>query len=430
MPKRNTDFQSSFSVQKEIMDLKNQLSEKESQLLRIECEMSSSGPESTTSNSSISEAEEWQAKYERLAEAHKKLQKNNINLEEKLLKIVDKFEEEKSLYNRDLATQTQQVIEAKLTIQQMAKQNSQLKSDLSVALNILQMKPNSFVSQKLESLPEDLQVRVKMHQADKNEDKRGGRNGGHKITVAVPNGALDSDDAVSAAILARVLEERENERKKEQKFCIDIGTQTHKWQFPDATQLLKHSRARNILKDDVGLLEELLELSQVRKQLMAEKGLILDESEFPSDEDNEPGYSSSDILLASLLQHNSQFDFKKPKQKSTKDSDSIFGSELRPSEEGLSESASLASFDLLGSHSKLSNLCLEPQPVTENHYESITDLNNYQFYQSKQPNQLYSSHPSSVSSLFSLTQKASCSSSNPLQRSFSTSSYSAVQTDM
>ena len=44
---------------------------------------------------------------------------------------------------------------------------------------------------------------------------------------------------VSAAILARVLEEREKERKKEQKFCIDIGTQTHGWHFPDATELLQ-----------------------------------------------------------------------------------------------------------------------------------------------------------------------------------------------
>ena len=37
----------------------------------------------------------------------------------------------------------------------------------------------------------------------------------------------------------QVLEERENERKKEEKFCIDIGTQTHGWQFPDTMELLK-----------------------------------------------------------------------------------------------------------------------------------------------------------------------------------------------
>ena len=41
------------------------------------------------------------------------------------------------------------------------------------------------------------------------------------------------------SILPQVLEERENERMKEEKFCIDIGTQTHGWQFPDATELLQ-----------------------------------------------------------------------------------------------------------------------------------------------------------------------------------------------
>ena len=84
-----------------------------------------------------------------------------------LLKIVDKFEGEKNLINRDLATQTQKVVEAKLTIQQMHKQNTQLKSDLNVALNILRMKPNSFVSHKMDSLPEvtDCPVHIERHSA-------------------------------------------------------------------------------------------------------------------------------------------------------------------------------------------------------------------------------------------------------------------------
>ena len=160
---------------------------------------------------------QWQSKYERLSEAHKKLQRTNMCLEEKLLKIVDRFEGEKNLINRDLATQTQKVVEAKLTIQQMHNQNTQLKSDLHVALNILQMKPHSFVSQKMDSLPEDLQSRVRQHNSGKIDKNQ--RNVGQKITVAVPNGAFEKhdEDAVSAAILARVLEERENERKKEQK---------------------------------------------------------------------------------------------------------------------------------------------------------------------------------------------------------------------
>ena len=96
MPKKSSELNSSFSVQKEIMDLKSQLSEKESELIRLECSLLSSGPESTTSNSSTSEAEEWQAKYDRLLDAHRKLQKTNNALEDKLLRIVDKFESDKN----------------------------------------------------------------------------------------------------------------------------------------------------------------------------------------------------------------------------------------------------------------------------------------------------------------------------------------------
>ena len=50
-----------------------------------------------------------------------------------LPQIVDKFESDKNLISRDLATQTQKVVEAKLTIQQLHKLNTQLKSDLQAS---------------------------------------------------------------------------------------------------------------------------------------------------------------------------------------------------------------------------------------------------------------------------------------------------------
>jgi len=324
---------SSFSIQKEIIDLKTKLSEKESELIRRENNLLPySGPASTSSNSSSSEAEEWHSKYERLVDAHKKLQRTNMSLEEKLLNIAEKIESEKSLVTRDLATQTQKVVEAKLTIQQLHKQNTQLKSDLRVALNILQMKPNSFISQKLETLPEDLQCRVRQVADERQEGRKHSRNGGQKITIAVPNGAFSSnnDDAVSAAILAKVLEEREKERKKEQKFCIDIGTQTHRWQFPDTMELLKqsNSRARKLLalREDYSLLEELSYLSGVKSSSQAGETRFLghgrfldDDSDCVTDEDEDEddeiigkdswkGYPKthvSNILLASLMQTSS-----------------------------------------------------------------------------------------------------------------------------
>ena len=472
MPRRSTtENNESFSVQREILELKSQLSEKESELVRLECVLlPSSGPESTSSNSSgVSDHEEWQPKYERLLDAHKKLQRTNMSLEEKLLKIVDKFEGEKNLINRDLSTQTQKVVEAKLTIQQLHKQNSQLKSDLHVALNILQMKPNSFVSHRLDSLPEDLQLRVKQHNSEKQEDKRGSsgfRNGGQKITVAVPNGALSANnEAVSAAILARVLEERENERKKEEKFCIDIGTQTHRWQFPDALQLLKHSsRARNLLamREEYSLLEELTLLSAAEKEFNSPRSRFfgpkdyLDDSDCPSEEDENdlenfltkdlgfPQTHVSNILLASLLQpteedspwnkrkyRDNEINTKKEVAKSSllqPVKETTFGVGKRENKitniETLSETSSLKSLDLLGTTDCVS--LQEKAQTNSNIRPEDCEAQQYQYFQRQQ---VYSSQPSSVSSLFSLTQKAEPT-KDFLQRSFSTSSYSALQTEL
>ena len=73
---------------------------------------------------------EWKVKYERLFEAHRKLQKNNNSLEDKLLRIVDKFEAEKNQMSRDLASQTQRLVESKLTIQRLHDQNRNLQRSI------------------------------------------------------------------------------------------------------------------------------------------------------------------------------------------------------------------------------------------------------------------------------------------------------------
>jgi len=201
----------------------------------------SSGPDSiasTVSSASESIHDEYKAKYERLQEAYKRLQRNNISLEEKLLNVSEKFSADKNLISRDLATQTQKVVEAKLTIQQLNKENCQLKADLKIALKLLQNKPSAFVHQKLNSLPSDLQNRVRDYSREK-ERERNTRNCGQRISVPIPAGSagygaeVEDDEAISAAILAKVLEQRERERNKDKEFCIDIGTQTHDWIFPD-----------------------------------------------------------------------------------------------------------------------------------------------------------------------------------------------------
>ena len=157
---------------------------------------------------------------------------------------------------RDLAAQTQKLVEAKLTIQRLSDQNRDLQSDLNLSINLLRNKPNSFVSPKIETLPAEVKSRVKNYieggsSGSSNGSHKSGthhRRGetpkeGKKIRVAIPddlpllgpdeggsdNNEVIASDRVSAAILAKVLEERDKERRAEAKFCIDVGTQTHGW---------------------------------------------------------------------------------------------------------------------------------------------------------------------------------------------------------
>lgn len=180
---------------------------------------------------------ESRAKYDRLFEAHRRLQKTNHTLEDKLLRIVDKFEADKNQMTRDLASQTQKLVQAKLTAQQLHDRNQDLQSDLNLALTLLQNRPSSYLAQRVDSLPSDMQARVRSYIADKQAEKLNKEKvEGKKIRVPIMDDVgqdVGQNDKVSAAILAKVLEERSKERKKERKFCIDVGTQTHGWHFPD-----------------------------------------------------------------------------------------------------------------------------------------------------------------------------------------------------
>lgn len=111
-------------------------------------------------------------------------------------------------------------------------------NDLNLSINLLRNRPNSFVPQRIDTLPADVRADVKNFAAEKNRE----RSEGKKIRVAVPDEAtagsytsgsdVNGGDLVSAAILAKVLEERDKERRRDRKFCIDVGTQTHGWHFP------------------------------------------------------------------------------------------------------------------------------------------------------------------------------------------------------
>lgn len=102
-------------------------------------------------------------RYDRLFESHKRIQKVNHSLEDKILKIVSGFEEEKTELQRELATTTSRLVDAKATVCELEEENERYRNDCNIAVQLLQCKPSKFVSQKLTSLPIELQERVKKH---------------------------------------------------------------------------------------------------------------------------------------------------------------------------------------------------------------------------------------------------------------------------
>jgi len=240
------------SLRQEISELRSRLASRTSDGLSTPDTPDLSSPTFSEDAAAIIE---WRSKYDRLYESYRRLQKTNAGLEDKLLRVVDKFEGEKNQITRDLAAQTQKLVEAKMTIQRLSDQNRDLQSDLNLSINLLRNKPNSFVSPKIDSLPPEVRSRVKTYIEGGSSSSGNGqtrtkpdsssrhtpRNEGKKIRVAIPddlpllgensgeNSETIASDRVSAAILAKVLEERDKERRAEAKFCIDVGTQTHGW---------------------------------------------------------------------------------------------------------------------------------------------------------------------------------------------------------
>ncbi|CAK9806238.1 Brain-enriched guanylate kinase-associated protein [Anthophora quadrimaculata] len=178
----------------------------------------------------------WQEKYARLHEAHKRVQKVNQNLEDKLLRIVDKCETEKSAFTKDIATLSHRLADANYTIHHLTQDNEKYRNDVNLAIQLLQCKPANFVGQKYDSLPSEVQAKVRTYVAQKKRSNDATPPDVKSITVPIstfPPTAMvynvtkpsdeklsddDTDeskppvDIVSAAIMAKVLEDREKER--------------------------------------------------------------------------------------------------------------------------------------------------------------------------------------------------------------------------
>ncbi|XP_030567157.1 bromodomain-containing protein DDB_G0270170 isoform X2 [Drosophila novamexicana] len=102
----------------------------------------------------------WQDKYDRLYESHKRVQKVNQSLEDKMLKLVDRNTNERAQLTSDVATLSVRLAQANFNIAKLQREIERYKADISLAIQLLQCKPDSFVPQKVSSLPIDIQSKV------------------------------------------------------------------------------------------------------------------------------------------------------------------------------------------------------------------------------------------------------------------------------
>ncbi|XP_017879799.1 uncharacterized protein LOC108624777 [Ceratina calcarata] len=221
----------------EIENLRQRLIERDNHIVTMETQFLSEA-EKFPNGELASMKEElsiWQEKYSRLHEAHKRVQRVNQNLEDKLLRIVDKCETEKSAFTKDIATLSHRLADANCTIHRLTQDNEKYRNDVNLAIQLLQCKPSNFVGQKYDSLPSEVQAKVRTYVAQKKHPSDVSPPDVKSITVPistfpptamvynVTKSTVDKDDddideskppvdIVSAAIMAKVLEDREKER--------------------------------------------------------------------------------------------------------------------------------------------------------------------------------------------------------------------------
>lgn len=100
-------------LQIEIEKLKQALLEKQSELISMETACLRESDRQVELEDSIIA---WQDKYDRLYESHKRVQKVNQNLEDKLLKLVDRNSGERAQLTSDVATLSVRLAQANYNI--------------------------------------------------------------------------------------------------------------------------------------------------------------------------------------------------------------------------------------------------------------------------------------------------------------------------
>jgi len=150
-------------------------------------------PDEDTLCSVTEQFDELKHKYERLKESHRQLVSVNQNLEEKLLKNIQYFEDEKFSLIHTIKSLDLQLEEVRQLNRILNAENERFKLDISVAVQLLHCKPSSFSSCKIENLPSDFKSKAKCHLQKEQTKPRPERKG--KV-ICVPNSAFPSTTVI------------------------------------------------------------------------------------------------------------------------------------------------------------------------------------------------------------------------------------------
>lgn len=123
------------------------------------------------------ENKQLKVKFEKINNGKKQLENQNSVLEDRLLKIVEKYESEQKTLFEELQIAHSKLVEYKMQINELEDKKEQYRNDCNVAVNLLQCKPDDFVNHSYSALPINLKDRLKSILTDEEvlalQDQRG-----------------------------------------------------------------------------------------------------------------------------------------------------------------------------------------------------------------------------------------------------------------
>ncbi|XP_013054931.1 brain-enriched guanylate kinase-associated protein isoform X2 [Anser cygnoides] len=122
------------------------------------------------------------------------LQRINQDLEDKLYRMGQHYEEEKRALSHEIIALNNHLIEAKVTIDKLSEDNELYRKDCNLAAQLLQCSKNYDRAHKLSELPSDFQERVSIHLEK------------HGCSLSVPLCHTSYADTIPTCVIAKVLE--------------------------------------------------------------------------------------------------------------------------------------------------------------------------------------------------------------------------------